>query len=365
MCVITHRGIRDKLTEMRWPVLIAIGCAALPSAVGTTPRSAQTQGPPFVERVEVSRILIDARVFDSFGKPIVGLAADDFAVEIAGHAVRVESAEWIGPSPAAERLSSAAQSSTPTATPAPGRLIVFLVQKSLEPLRITGLMQVGQLVDPLLSSLTRDDRVAVASFDSRLRLWSDFTDDVQRVRSILVKDVITGAPAQVRSARDVSLMSAPGLAADTKIFTIEHALRRIGEALEPLRGAKSVIVLGYGFGRWNPRSGDVTLMDGYEGAAVALQRARAAVFTLNVTQADFNSLQAGLQAVSADTGGTYASAYLFPAREISRLTQALAGYYVLFVEKPPLDCRSHRIDARLTRVSGTVMTRRTYVEPRC
>src|SRR5688500_13295397 len=69
-------------------------------------------------------------------------------------------------------------------------------------------------------------------------------------------------------------------------------LRRIGESLEPLPDAKTVLVLGYGFGRFNARTGGVVLMDGYEEATVALQRARVAVFTLNVTQANFNSLQA-------------------------------------------------------------------------
>ena len=317
------------------------------------------QQPPFVERVEVARILIDARVFDEHWRQISDLEPSDFEVEIGGRAARVESAEWIGGASAPDAAITPAgiDANVPRAA-ATGRLVVFLVQKDLEPLRIRGLMQMSQLVDQLLAPLTREDRVAVLSFDSRMRIWTDFTNDLDRVRSILAADVITGLPRAVTASRDVSLLSRLDRTSDSRIFGIEHALRRIAESLEPLPGAKSIVVLGYGFGRFG--SGGVILMDGYEEASAALQRARVSVFTLNVTQADFNSLQAGLQTVSAETGGIYASTYLFPSRAIQRVGQALAGYYVLFVEKPDIARGTHRIEVRLTKRKGTVIARNDW-----
>jgi hypothetical protein len=251
--------------------------------------------------------------------------------------------------------------STDIEAPRERRLIVFLVQKSLEPVRIRGLMQMSQLVDPLLEPLGPADRVAVLSFDSRLHVWTDFTSDVSRVRSILAADVILQRPPPVTAAPgDVSLLARLDRPSDTRIFGIEHALRRLGESLEPLPGAKTIVVLGYGFGRFNARTGGVLLMDGYEEASAALQRARVAVFTLNVTQADYNSLQAGLQTVSAETGGFYASTYNHPLRAIETLGRALAGHYVLFVERPDLRRGTHRIEVRLTKRKGTVMARNTW-----
>ena len=63
-----------------------------------------------------------------------------------------------------------------------GHLDVFLIEKDLEPTRITGLMRL--LIDalPFFADFTPRDRVAVLSFDSRLRIWSDFTSDLERVR---------------------------------------------------------------------------------------------------------------------------------------------------------------------------------------
>lgn len=242
-------------------------------------------------------------------------------------------------------------------------LTAVLVLVSLAAARIRGLMQMGQLVDTLLEPFTPEDRMAVLSFDSRLHTWTDFTNDRERVRSMLASDVILRRPTGAAAATDVSLVSQLDRDEDDRIFGIEQALKRIGEALEPLPGAKAVILLGYGVGRFNYRTGNFVLMDGYEEASAALQRARASVFTLNVTQAQFNSLQVGLQTISQETGGTYASTYEFPKRELARLGQALAGHYVLFVEKPPLAPGEYPIDVRLTRKRGTVLARRSYVEP--
>jgi VWFA-related protein len=339
------------------------------TALGLWSAHALTAGQqPFVERVEVARVLIDARVFDDRGRPVPDLGPSDFAVKIGGRPMRVESAEWVG-SPsvdgeAASGVPGPAPGAQVTRAAAPGRLVVFLVQRDLQPLRITGLMQAAQLVDSLLQPLTRADRVAVLSFDSRLRIWTDFTNDLARVRSILAEDVISRRPGPFGQAGDVSLVSRLDPKRTARIHGIEHALQHLAQALEPLPGAKSLVLLGYGFGRYDARSGGVLLMDGYGEASAALQRGRVAVFTLNVTRANYNSLQAGLQTVSAETGGTYASTYEFPARAIERVTLALAGHYVLFVERPDLRPGVHRIEVRLTGRPGLVVARSTYVSTR-
>ena len=63
----------------------------------------------------------------------------------------------------------------------------------------------------------------------------------------------------------------------------------IGEALEPLPGAKSVVLLGYGFGHSIQGRG-ATAMPLPMTRALHFSR-RASAFSLNVTQANFNSLR--------------------------------------------------------------------------
>jgi hypothetical protein len=213
-----------------------------------------------------------------------------------------------------------------------------------------------------LQQLRPADRVAVLSYDSRLRLWTDFTSDVDRIRSLLKDDVLLRHPPPVIASKDPSLLARLDLSSTKKSGDFENALRMIGEALEPLPGAKSVVLLGYGFGRFDRYTLGPTMMPSYDEARAALQQARASVFSLNVTQANYNSLQVGLQEVAAATGGFYASTYEFPTLAMERVVHALQGYYVLFVDKPKAKAGEHRIDVRLTGRQGNVFARTSYVD---
>jgi len=321
---------------------------------------------PFVERVDVSRVLIDARVLDDRGHAVLDLGPEDFTVDIDGDAVRVESVEWIegGERDVKDVLADTDDEGARThaARPSEGRLIVVLVQKDLEPKRVTGLMVMLKVIEPLLQQIRPTDRVALLSFDSRLRIWTDFTNDVEHVRSLLQKHLLMRLPPPVIASEGPSLVARLDLDSRKRTDDFERSLQMIGEALEPLPGAKSVVLLGYGFGRFDPRTWGATMMPSYDDARTALQQARASVFSLNVTQANFNSLQVGLQNVSAATGGFYASTYEFPALAMERVVHALRGYYVLFVDKPGTKAGQHRIDVHLTRRDGTVFARSSYVD---
>jgi hypothetical protein len=157
----------------------------------------------------------------------------------------------------------------------------------------------------------------------------------------------------------VSLLA--NLSADEarRAFSIEKSLELIAHALEPLAGAKAVVLIGHGFGRYGVSG--VSMEAGYEPAARALLAARASVFSLDVTQADYHSLEAGLQLVSEQTGGFFRRTHLFPALALKRLAAALAGYYVLFVEKPKGPSGWHDLDVRVLGRTGTVLARAGYI----
>jgi hypothetical protein len=244
------------------------------------------------------------------------------------------------------------------ATPIPtveGRLIVFLIQKDLERSRITGLMRLLIEARPFFAGFTPRDRVAVLSFDSRLRIWSDFTNDLERVRAVLQHDILLGEPAALVESEAPSLVASLGAREAQGASTMEEALVLVGHALERLPGAKSVIVFGHGFGRLG-LSG-VDLAPDYDEARRSLRAARASVFCLDVTQADYHSLEAGLQQVAEDTGGFFERTHLFPARALTRLAGVLAGHYVLMVERPPTRKGRHRVDVTVPHRNATVLAR--------
>jgi VWFA-related protein len=339
-------------------MLVRVSAVAAVCSLAVTAQTPQ-RPPGFSERVDVARVMIDARVIDEAGRPMRGLEPDDFRVRIDGRPARVDSAVWVGPAaaPDFEPLESSPFAGSNRAQP-DGRLIVFLFQKSLEPSRIVGLLRMLREGRDFLATLAPGDRVAILSFDSHLTIWTDFTSDRTRLEPVLERGLLLERPPAVQAASRLSLVEHLDPAKGRRTYSIEKALQTIAGALEPLPGPKSIVLFGYGMGRlgW----GGVTMERDYEPARRALLDARASVFSLDVTDADYHSLEVGLQRISAETGGFYARTHLFPAIAMRRLAGALAGSYVLFVEKPETTRRTHTIDVDLTRRKGTVMARNSY-----
>ena len=338
--------------------LSRVALAVALATVSVRPASAQSRDTkPFTERVDVERVLLDVHVTDGMGQPIEALAKGDFVVRIDGRPARVESATWMTGALRSEGF-MATPDGAPALTPAPavdGRLIVLLIQKDLEPTRILGLMRLLIEARPFFAAFTPRDRVAVLSFDSRLRIWSDFTNDLERVRALLERGILMSEPAAPIESEGPSLIAKLDAREASDAATMEEALVLVGRALEPLPGAKSVIIFGHGFGRLG-MSG-VDLASDYIEARRALRAARASVFCLDVTRADYHSLEAGLQQVAEDTGGFFERTHLFPARALNRLAGTLAGHYVLIVERPPVRKGRHRVDISVSHRGATVLAR--------
>lgn len=316
----------------------------------------------YTERVDVERVLVDVRVLDDDGRAVVGLRADDFGVKIGGKPVAIESAMWVGGAKSGPAATASERDEPSADDGIPGRLIVFLFQKDIEPSRLTGLMRMLIESQSFLDELTPRDQIAVLSFDYQLKIWLDFTNDREAVRRVLQREILFRDPQPVQQTSTVSLARGLDPATASKTYTIEKALHRIADALHTLPGSKSIVLVGHGFGRlgWT----GVRMEHGYEEARDALMAARTSVFSLDVTNADYHSLEAGLQLVSRETGGFFARTHLFTEQAMNRLSGVLTGHYVLFLQQPDVSPGAHRVDVRLIRQRGTVLARESYVRQR-
>jgi VWFA-related protein len=344
--------------------LIALG-ATMAAGGGALPlQEAQVPAqPPFREHVEVARVLVDARVLDSRGEPIRGLGPDDFKVRLDGRVARVESAVWVEggrvdeegrPLPMATPREDAA--STGAAMPSAGRLIVFLFQKDLHPSRIGGLMRMLIEARGFLDTFTPDDRIAIVSFDSHLKIWLDFTNDLARLDAVLHRGILFERPGPLEAAASgPSLLASFSRATAGRTYTMERALLHLASALGPLPGAKTLVIVGHGFGRYTHRVG-VAFDREYGAARRAFQAARVTVVTLDTTEADYHSLEVGLIDVAEATGGFFARTHVFSG-QLDRLAGLLAGHYVLFVDAPAATRGYRRLEVGLTRRSGTVLAK--------
>jgi VWFA-related protein len=321
----------------------------------------QPQVPYVMERVEVERVMIDARVIGR-GDPRPDLKPADFRVKVDGRVVPLESVQWIsGATPYAEELSpEAARHFGAPRIPA-GRLIVFFFQKDLQPSRTPGLMRMIHEASRMLDTLHAGDLVSVVSFDSHLKLWTDFTDDRVALRRAIEHSVLfQDRPPEIVEGAFPSLASAFDPTAAVHAGTPEKGLLVLAEALRALPGAKTMAYFGWGLGRLTPLG--VRMEADYGPAAAALLDSRTTVFTLDVTEADSHSLEVGLQQVAFDTGGFYARTHDFSATAMKRLRRALMGHYVLVFERPPLPRGAHRVEVDLVGVPGEVFAKSQYVD---
>jgi VWFA-related protein len=340
--------------------------ALLPVAAASPPRE-----PQVLEKVEVSRVVLEARVVDGSGRPIPNLGPTDFRLQVDGRTARLESAIWVqqgaasASSPGVGSGSNAADRASateprPALGAGPGRLLVLLFQKDLESSRLSGLVRATEEADVLLQELEPRDRVAVLVFDSHLRLHVDFTADRAELRRAITGSVLLRWPDPPTAGPEPSLAAHLDPDEASRAASPEEALLALGRALQPIPGAKSLLLFGWGLGQLS--GGLFETGPHYEAARAALEHARTSVFCLDVTDADWHSLEVGLKAVATDTGGAYLKMSEHAALALRLVARLIAGHYVLTFERPDGPRGPHRVRLSLARGHGTILTRAGYVD---
>ena len=334
----------------------AIAASMIATALIASAQQPAQQPPPIIGRLEVSRIIVDARVIDESGAPVGGLSAADFQVVIGGKPATVQLAIWTGDSAAASggRDSRLTSRSVAAAADDPGQLVVLLFQKSLVNERARGLIRLVEQSRDLVRSLPASDRVALVQFQTSLRIYSDFTGDRDALDRILAHGLLHEPPPKSVARGSPSLLDVLTPAIRHKVGTMEQAFAAIAEALRPMPGSKAIAYVGYGMGatplisrqgfesmraRLGTSPDDLAHlanMNSEYGTAVrALNDGRVSVFSLDITNADTHSLAGGMQVIAADTGGFYAHSLDFPEKPMKFVSGALNGHYVLYVEPSP------------------------------
>ncbi len=101
----------------------------------------------------------------------------------------------------------------------------------------------------------------------------------------------------------------------------------------------------------------------YEPAKRALRRAGVSVSVLDITQADYHSLEVGLERVARETGGVYEKTFQNPLVAVDRVMQMIAGYYEVTFEPPSALERAERVRVKLRGRPGEVHYERKKVGP--
>ncbi|HTG36311.1 MAG TPA: hypothetical protein VLB76_25615 [Thermoanaerobaculia bacterium] len=336
-------------------VLLVSGFLGLGAAARSAPSSPQLPSatqppetqPQFEGEIDVSLSTIVVRAVDTWGVPILNLRPEDFRVWAGKREIPVVAVDWVSGEEPAPAAPAAAQETTEEAeevtAPAPrpaGRLVIFFVQADLNPTRISGQLRLRLHTRELLDGLHPEDRMAVVSYDSHLKLRQDFTRDRDAVYAALDQGMLWGEEPDIAPDGPESFAGHFDFAAARRAASPERALEVTAKALEPFPGEKTMIFLGWGLGRFG--GGGVDMVPAFAPAVRALAAARTSVFVLDVTSADGHSLEVGLQGVADATGGLYLKTFRLPNLAIHTLSQAISGYYVLTLDPSQLPEKAGR-----------------------
>jgi len=335
-------------------------------AVASTTVGAQQTPTPFGTTVVVKRILTEVRVVDDAGHPIGNLGPEDFQVKIDGRRADVEAVSWIPTSAdAAAMVATPGGGITPSGTilavPEP-RLIVVLFQSDINLYRIKGMVRMAPQAADFVANLAPTDRVAFLTFESHLELRSNFTVNHEALAEMITTTEILDGTIDPPASSSPLLSDYFNNEEARKAATMTEALEVVARALIPLPGPKTLVLFGWGVGRYNP--GHPITTAGYGSAVGALAAARTSVFSLDITTADHHTLEIGLRKVSHDTGGIYLKTHLFPDGAMDKLVRVISSYYELSIVPPPRLQHPYLIDVKVKLPGARVYVRQNYATGR-
>ncbi|MCB1033965.1 MAG: VWA domain-containing protein, partial [Acidobacteria bacterium] len=182
----------------------------------------------------------------------------------------------------------------------------------------------------LMQELLPNDHVAVAAYDSGLRLHHDFTRDRHRL-GLALRSASRGKPPESRWPSR-SGPASPGVTLASLVPKLEdvsapsedflESLATLGEGLAAIPGRKNLVLFGVDVPEYGSRKAEEAL----DAAIESLNAANVAVYTIGVTR---RGHQESLDQLAERTGGDYLfrfQDFLDPLRRISRLN---SGFYLL------------------------------------
>ncbi len=319
------------------------------------------------EQALVERVVVDAHVTAPDGYPIASLTPADFLVRVDGKPIALESVDWV-PAGVAEidpsALPAGAVSADATAPEfPPGRLIVMFFQTDEDDSRLIGMMRMARQAHRFVATLLPTDRVAVVSFDSHLKVRQDFTADHAKLERAIDASVLRGNPPEPDPNSHPSLARHLDPLAARKCAIPELALALVAHALAPIPGGKSLLFFGWGLatvGGLGGQNGEE--WEAWDEALQGMAEARVNIFSLDVTNAVYHSLEVYLRRLSELTGGRYEKTDVFGNLAMDRVRRAISGRYVLVFVKPPAPRGTHKIRVSLVGREGRVYARQYYVD---
>lgn len=361
-------------THHPWLITLAFLASALLLLV-----PAQAQEAEFEEKVDVEEVLLDVIVTDD-GAVVVGLDKDDFVVTEDGERQEINSVsfyshrEYLDSTQRAEELGI-----DPNAVPTERYFILFFHdQRRLLPRLAARQLEAGNRSKQWVSQLSPNDYVAVVSYDAKLEIQQDFTNDKQALQDA-IDLAVTGKDRNAElldpslTHPEPSLLAAlPDDPKKVRDMTprIYEGLQVIGEAVGHIPARKNLILFSLGFGEVDSFGFYQPDPRYYPPLRKALNDNNVAVYPTDLVPTSafdrpfFNSpLRSALSNLANDTGGIYYYNFVNFVTPLEQISRDNAGYYLISytASHPEGESGYQEVDVETTNEDFETRARRGYL----
>jgi len=279
------------------------------------------------EELTVKRHILDVRVIDAMGRPVKGLGAENFVLSQQGTPIPIVSCEWVG-SPHDKDMKAPGKY--------PGQLIILFFQVQLDGHRVRGIQDKVKRAMSVLGRFHINDRIAVVSYDSHMRVRTDFTNNPEALARGIRKGLRRERSPYPKPASFPSLTAYLSYSDCKKARTPEKALTYLSNALTRFDDVKTLVYMSFDASDF--ARGNFKLREDYPEAKKALIASRTTVIGMDFAPWDYNTLDLAIRQFSEDTGGFFVKTPNFVQMAGTKLHNSLSGYYILSHESiPPID----------------------------
>lgn len=313
-----------------------------------TPLTAQEEEEPQTtirERLEVTEVLLDVVVTDRAGNIIIGLGPQDFTIQDGEREITAKSATFYSNRRFVESGAAAARLGvSPDEVPSDRYFIFFFHDQRYEDPTLTSniLDALRWTKDWVRYESLANDWIAVLSYDTKLKVQQDFTNNREELYQALQsvakgKDPGNTWPSRIEDTEGASLRKNLPQGRDLSKASkrIYDALSTVANAAGPIVGRKNLLYFSVGFG--TPRTGGTYYPDPryYTPMVRALNSNNVAVYSIswikNLAQesAVEDNLGNSLSLLSSDTDGIYYFNFVNFKEPLRQVNEDNNGYYLL------------------------------------
>ncbi len=358
-----------RMTALALLAICALGRAA-------TAQEEKPQG-QFEGEVTVNEVLLDVLVTDARGNVIVGLDKGDFVVKENGKPVELTGVTFYSNRRLVESSPTLAKQGISVEQVPEDRYFILLFEDQKDtaqeaPRLLSQQMEAAKRARGWIESeLLPNDWVAVASYDTRLKVQQDFTRD-RKALIAAVGDALKGKdregnyPSRIDTSKGPSLLAGLPKGDELRDRTpnLYEAMQAIARSAGNIRGRKNLLLFTFGLpGRLDTFGQYVPDKRYFEPTVQSLNANNVAAYTLDLTPPGVeHTLSDSLNKLASDTGGRYFFNVTNFSTPLDQVAQENNGYYLLSYrsEQPAGKSGFQEVDVDTANPEFQVKARRGY-----